>query len=70
MGAATGRERSTFGATADIIATRDLVRRIAGGTSDHVEHARTGALPGVEMNTRLASNASVLRNLPKGGKLN
>jgi len=43
LGEATGAERGTCGATKDIIATRDLVRRIAGGTSAHVEHARAAA---------------------------
>lgn len=43
LGKATGEERGTCGATADIIAARDLIRRIAGGTAAHVEHARAVA---------------------------
>ncbi len=45
--------RGACGATADIITTRDLIRRIAGGTAAHVEHARSAAkvLKGVAMGT-------------------
>jgi carbon-monoxide dehydrogenase catalytic subunit len=43
LGAATGADRGACGATADVIATRDLVRRIAGGAASHVEHARAAA---------------------------
>lgn len=43
LGDATKAERGTCGATRDIIAARDLVRRIAGGTASHVEHARAVA---------------------------
>ncbi len=43
LGPPTGAERGTCGATRDVIATRDLVRRIAGGTASHVEHARAAA---------------------------
>ncbi len=43
LGGATGKNRGTCGATADIIAARDLVRRIAGGASSHIEHARAAA---------------------------
>ncbi len=43
LGDATGAERGGCGATADVIVTRDLVRRIAGGTAAHVEHARVTA---------------------------
>ncbi len=43
LGPPTGATRTACGATAEIIATRDLVRRIAGGTASHVEHARAAA---------------------------
>lgn len=43
LGAATGKDRGACGATVDTIAARDLVRRIAGGTAAHVEHARAAA---------------------------
>jgi carbon-monoxide dehydrogenase catalytic subunit len=43
LGPPTGAERGACGATRDVIATRDLVRRIAGGTAAHVEHARAAA---------------------------
>ena len=43
LGDATGEIFGACGATKDIIASRDLVRRIAGGTSSHVEHARAVA---------------------------
>jgi carbon-monoxide dehydrogenase catalytic subunit len=43
LGPPTGAERGACGATRDVIATRDLVRRIAGGTAAHVEHARATA---------------------------
>ncbi len=43
LGAATGKDRGACGATIDVIAARDLVRRIAGGTAAHVEHARAAA---------------------------
>jgi carbon-monoxide dehydrogenase catalytic subunit len=53
LGDPTGAERGACGATRDIIVTRDLVRRIAGGTSAHVEHARAAArtLRGVGLGT-------------------
>jgi carbon-monoxide dehydrogenase catalytic subunit len=44
LGDATKAERGRCGATADIIVSRDLVRRIAGGASAHIEHARAAAL--------------------------
>ena len=37
-------ERGCCGATKDVIVTRDLIRRIAGGASAHIEHARAAAL--------------------------
>lgn len=43
LGEATDAVRGRCGATADIIASRDLVRRIAGGASAHIEHARAAA---------------------------
>lgn len=43
LGKVTGAERGGCGATADVIVTRDLVRRIAGGAASHVEHARVAA---------------------------
>jgi carbon-monoxide dehydrogenase catalytic subunit len=43
LGAATGADRGACGATADVVVTRDLVRRIAGGAASHVEHAREAA---------------------------
>ncbi len=43
LGPPTGAERGACGATRDVIAARDLVRRIAGGTAAHVEHARATA---------------------------
>jgi carbon-monoxide dehydrogenase catalytic subunit len=43
LGSTTGAERGGCGATADVIVTRDLVRRIAGGAASHVEHARVAA---------------------------
>ncbi len=53
LGDPTNAERGTCGATKDIIAARDLVRRIAGGTAAHVEHARAVAktLKGVALGT-------------------
>ncbi|TFG37630.1 MAG: anaerobic carbon-monoxide dehydrogenase catalytic subunit, partial [Desulfobacterales bacterium] len=36
-------ERGTCGATKDVVVARGLVRRIAGGTAAHVEHARAAA---------------------------
>ncbi len=36
-------ERGRCGAGRDVIVTRDLVRRIAGGASAHIEHAREAA---------------------------
>jgi len=44
LGDATKAERGRCGATADIIVSRDLVRRIAGGAAAHIEHARAAAL--------------------------
>jgi carbon-monoxide dehydrogenase catalytic subunit len=44
LGLATGAERGRCGATAEVIVTRDLVRRTAGGASAHIEHARAAAL--------------------------
>jgi carbon-monoxide dehydrogenase catalytic subunit len=51
LGPATGKERGTCGATIDIIVARDLIRRIAGGVSAHIEHARVVAktLKGVSL---------------------
>ena len=43
LGGATGKNRGACGATADVIAARDLVRRIAGGAASHIEHARAAA---------------------------
>lgn len=43
LGPPTNAERGACGATRDVIATRDLVRRIAGGAASHVEHARAAA---------------------------
>jgi carbon-monoxide dehydrogenase catalytic subunit len=43
LGPPTGAERGACGATRDVIVTRDLVRRIAGGAASHVEHARVVA---------------------------
>ena len=40
----SGAERGRCGATAEVIVTRDLVRRTAGGASAHIEHARAAAL--------------------------
>lgn len=53
LGDVTGAERGACGATRDIIAARDLIRRIAGGTAAHVEHARAAAktLKGVAQGT-------------------
>lgn len=53
LGPPTGAERGACGATREVIATRDLVRRIAGGASAHVEHARAAAktLKGVATGT-------------------
>jgi len=53
LGPATGKDRGACGATIDIIAARDLIRRIAGGTAAHVEHARAAAktLKGVALGT-------------------
>ena len=43
LGAATGKDYGACGATADVIAARGLIRRIAGGVSAHVEHTREAA---------------------------
>jgi carbon-monoxide dehydrogenase catalytic subunit len=43
LGAATGKDFGTCGASKDIVVARDLVRRIAGGAACHVEHARAAA---------------------------
>ena len=43
LGGATGKNRGACGATADVIAARDLVRLIAGGAASHAEHARAAA---------------------------
>lgn len=43
LGPPTNAERGACGATREVIATRDLVRRIAGGAASHVEHARAAA---------------------------
>ncbi|MCJ7603989.1 MAG: twin-arginine translocation signal domain-containing protein, partial [Desulfobulbaceae bacterium] len=55
LGAATSKnsEYGTCGASKDIVVARDLVRRIAGGTAAHVEHARAAAktLKGVANHT-------------------
>ncbi|MDY6855482.1 MAG: anaerobic carbon-monoxide dehydrogenase catalytic subunit [Thermodesulfobacteriota bacterium] len=53
LGDTTNTNRGTCGATVDIIAARDLVRRIAGGTSAHIEHARAAAkiLKGIALGT-------------------
>jgi len=43
LGSVTRKDHGACGATADIIIARGLVRRIAGGTAAHVEHARAAA---------------------------
>jgi carbon-monoxide dehydrogenase catalytic subunit len=43
LGKATNKDRGVCGATKEVIATRYLVRRIAGGAAAHVEHARAAA---------------------------
>jgi anaerobic carbon-monoxide dehydrogenase catalytic subunit len=43
LGGATGKEKGGCGASRDIIASRELVRRVAGGAASHVEHARAAA---------------------------
>jgi len=43
LGDATGANYGTCGASKDIVVARELVRRIAGGTASHVEHARAAA---------------------------
>ncbi len=43
LGPATGKVYGACGATIDIIAARDLVRRVAGGAASHAEHARAAA---------------------------
>ncbi len=53
LGPPTHAERGACGATRDVIASRDLVRRVAGGASAHAEHARAVAktLKGVAQGT-------------------
>lgn len=53
LGGATGKKLGTCGASPDIIVARDLIRRTAGGTAAHVEHARAAAktLKGVALGT-------------------
>ncbi len=43
LGEATEADYGACGANKDIVVARDLVRRIAGGTAAHVEHARAAA---------------------------
>lgn len=43
LGDATRADFGACGASKDIVVARDLIRRIAGGTASHVEHARAAA---------------------------
>jgi len=43
LGGATTAADGACGASKDIVVARELVRRIAGGTAAHVEHARAAA---------------------------
>ncbi|UCG56488.1 MAG: hypothetical protein JSU70_16695, partial [Phycisphaerales bacterium] len=58
-------ERGCCGADADVIVTRDLLRRIAGGASAHIEHARAAALT-----LKLAADSDSPYTLTDVAKLN